>query len=825
MLRVLSLAALTQAAAPPAVSSLSLDALIGQMTQLAVLALGEISSDGVFALNESKLEEAFDKYQIGSVLNSPFSEPFSITNATILSPAEWANIVEQIQNMSIAKGSKIPMLYGLDSIHGANYIGNSTLFPQPINGASSFNRDLVQQQGAVTASDTRAVGIHWAFSPILGLAVQPQWPRVFETFGEDPFLVSEMGAAMIKGMQGFPADLSSDLRVAACMKHFFGYSDPRNGHDRSPAWIPERYLQMYFMPPFEAAIKAGVATAMESYGDINGIPLVSSQLYLDTILRGQMKFDGMLVTDWAEINNLYAWHRTASSPEEAVRLALQASSSLDMSMVPLDYNFAISLSKLVNEGKIPRSRLEASVSRILKLKEDLGLFDTPFFANISRIGQPADIAKSLALARESMILLKNDGDLLPLRATTQQTILITGPTADSLRRMNGGWTIHWQGGEDFEFWRGSSLRSYLQQYALQHTNLTIVYEPGCAIKGPCDPAQLNASLVAAATADVIIVAVGEDSYCEKPGDIDDLSLSAGQQQLVTELAQVTTKPIVMVLFEGRPRILHGLADLVPAVILGWLPGPEGGQALTELLFGEQGFSAKLPITYPRDSNAILAPYWHSYSVDTFNPQWQFGHGLSYTRFNYSNLRLSTTTLTSLDTELHVTVNVKNIGPRVAKEVVLLYVSDLYRVVAPEVGMLKNFDKIQLNPGQAMDVNFTLTARQHMWFTAAEGPVKAWEDGAFVVQVGGGPLGSADNLKANFALSTNSYPSKPIAYPSCPAIPPSPSEGVVQGGGTLFVYLVLSALVGALLTLLILYRKHGPNLFRSTEKRYQDIRDK
>jgi len=736
------------------VRALSLKQKIGQLTQINIDMIGKME-EGEFHIDRAKLVEAIDEHNVGSFLNTPLSNSNS-GGISQLSAKQFQDIIREIQDVSLEYGSKIPTIYGLDSIHGANYIRNATMFPQAINAASSFNRKLTELQGHITAKDTRASGIPWIFAPILGIALQPQWPRVFETFGEDPYVSTELGKAIIMGMQGYPADLSNLTRAAACMKHFIGYSDPRSGHDRSPAWIPGRFLYQYFVPPFQGAVDVGVATAMESYGDINGIPVASSYQNTICLLRDTMKFDGFMVTDWGEIQNLHQHHHIASSSQEAVRLSMEGT-SIDMSMVPNDYTFPIILFELASNNSLLIPRIDESVARVIKVKRDLGLFDDAYgFSDVSVIGTLEDKAVSLNLARESIILAENRDSLLPIDPEMYSNILVVGPTGDDIGLQNGGWSIHWQGGESKEFQDGSTIKTgisdILSQYA---SNWNVTYLQGCDVKGNIK--DLDLVLNATMTADLIVVALGEDSYTEVPGDIDDVQLPSGQEDLISEIAQFSNKPIILVLVEGRPRVLRHAPDIANATLVAWLPGPYGGQAIAEIIFGRVNPSARFPITYHSSANTILCgPYWRTHSTMTNSlsfPRWEFGDGLSFSNFNYAPIQLSTNELTSLEEELHITITVTNDGPYDGKEVVLLFIGQEYRIVAPEVKLLRRFKKLDLKKGQSENVTFTIIPKDDLFFYA-EGKRKRYEDGNFKVSTT-----SAET--AWFALKTGKYPASPI----------------------------------------------------------------
>jgi beta-glucosidase len=627
---------------------------------------------------------------------------------------------ERLWSSLLSKSSKtrlqIPVLYGIDSIHGASYVMGATLFPQQLGLASTWNRDLAHRMGEVSAYETKAAGMPWAFSPVLDLGRNPVWPRLWETFGEDVYLAGELGSATVRGMQG--DDIGHAHKVAACLKHFLGYGVPLSGRDRTPAYIPERQLREYHVPPFAKALAAGAATIMINSGEINGIPVHADPAILIDLLRVELGFKGVAVTDWEDIQYLHTRHRIAENQKQAVRLAVQA--GIDMSMVPLDFSFTKYLIELVEEGTIPESRIDQSVRRILQLKKDLGLFEQmiedqdkyPLFHGAGF--QEA----SLAAAQESLILCKNDKQVLPFEA--QQQVLLCGPTAETIRSLNGGWTYSWQGEltdeQDLPY---PSIREALAE-ALG-PNLS--YVPATTFSEELD---IPGAVAAAQEADVIVACLGETSYCEFYGNVDDLTLDAAQLKLIEALAQ-TKKPIVLVLIEGRPRLISAIEPYCAAILVGFLPGNQGGQAVADTLLGQSCPSGKLPITYPKYPNA-LSTYDHKFAENLelqevpggFMPQYEFGHGLSYTEFSYSNLILSQSTLNPGES-IEVTVEVQNTGKREGQEVVQLYLTDLYASVTPSVRRLKRFEKICLAPGSSKKLQFELNAsdlafvgRDHNW---------------------------------------------------------------------------------------------------------------
>lgn len=585
--------------------------------------------------------------------------------------------------------------------------------------------------GAVTAKDTRVVGIPWTFSPILDLATAPIWPRVFETFGEDPYLVSELGVAIVQGYQGENNDISDPTKVAACMKHFIGYGNSRTGQDQNPSWIPDRFLYNYYLPSFQAAINAGAATIMESYQDLNGEAVCGSKRYLRTLLREEMGFEGLLVTDWEEIKQLHRFHKTASSFKDAVRLAMQET-SIDLSMVPSDNSFFEYLVELVQEGVIPESRLDESVARILTLKEKLGLFDAPFpdpnNPLLGTIGGKEDRDAALEAARESIILAENKNGFLPLSTTKHKRILVAGPSCDSLTYMAGGWSVNWQGAPvDSLFTYGTTVLQGIRDM-VSGTDVEVIPRRGCGIDGTSDPYEFEDVVKEASIADAIVLCMGETHYTEIPGNIDDLTLVEGQRNLIKAVAD-TGKPVAVVLFEGRPRVLTSAIDSVSAVLVGFLPGLDGGQAVAEILFGKTNPSGRLPISYPK-TTGINAQYWRKVNENA-KFQWEFGHGLSYSQFVYSNLQLPSTMRPA--EQLRVSFTVRNNGPLAGKEAVLLYVSDEYRQIVPDVKLLKRFEKISLNVGEERTMSFTLSVEDLSFYGIDNQFI--YEEGDFTIRVG------------------------------------------------------------------------------------------
>jgi beta-glucosidase len=693
---------------------------VGQMTQLEI-GMVTTGRDQAIKIDPAKLDKAVVQYGVGSILN---------VADQALPVDRWHDIIRQIQGAAQTTRLRIPVVYGIDTIHGANYVQGSTLFPQPLAMAATWNPELMRRASEVAAAETRAAGIPWTFSPVLDIGRQPLWPRLYETFGEDPYLAQVMGVATVRGYEG--ADVSAPEHVAACLKHYMGYSFPLSGRDRTPAWIPEIYLREYFLPTFRAAVAAGAHTLMINSGEVNGVPVHASRYLLTDILRNELGFKGVAVSDWEDIKKLVTIHRVAATEKEATRMAVMA--GVDMSMVPSDYSFADNLLALVKEGAVPQARIDEAVRRILTLKYELGLFTRPLPDETlkARVGTPEARQLSLAAAREALTLLKNDGDLLPL--DKQKRVLVTGPTADSLMSLNNGWTYVWQGTNAALYPKDRPTILGAVRAKVGERNVT--YLPGAALDKELD---IGAAVAAAKTADVAIVCLGEGAYAETPGNISDLTLDEAQLKLAAAIS-AAGKPVVLVLAEGRPRIISRIADGAGAILLAYNPGNEGGQAIADVLFGDYNPGGKLPFTYPRQPHALLT-YDHktfetldtSFGLTAFNPQFAFGHGLSYTTYKYSDLRLSRPAMSEQDS-LHVTVTVTNAGARAGEEVVQLYLRDLVASITPPDRRLKRFAKIHLEPGQAQTLSFDLT-REDLAFTGQDNrPVV--EPGEFDVLVGG-----------------------------------------------------------------------------------------
>ncbi len=699
------------------VKEMTLEEKVGQMTQITLEAFAKSDKDGYLTLDPEKLRDGIVNHHIGSILNC---------GGQARTPENWQEMIAQMQEIAVKETRLgIPILYGIDSIHGANYVLGATIFPQNIAMAAAGNVALVEKAAEITAMETRAVGIPWNFNPVLDLARQPMWPRVFETFGEDAYMASVMGAAYVRVQQG--DDLSRSDKVATCMKHYLGYSVPRSGRDRTPAYIPERELRQHHLKPFAAAVRAGTVTCMVNSSEINGVPVHSSAFYLTELLRGELGFDGFIVSDWADIENLYTREKVAKDRREAVKMAVMA--GIDMSMVPYDYSFYDTLIELVRAGEVPMSRIDEAVSGILRVKFKLGLFEKPYPNKnlLGYVGQESSRKVNLQAAQEAMTLLKNEQKTLPL--ARDRKVLVTGPTANLLSVLNGGWTITWQG--DNEALYPQEKYTILEAIRAKIGEDNVTYVNAVTFD---EEKNIAGAVAAAENVDAIVACIGEPAYCETPGNIDDLTMSEPQLKLVKELA-ATGKPIVLVLVQGRPRVIRTIVDDAQAILTAYLPGMEGGQAVADVLFGDVNPSGKLPYTYPRFASGFTT-YDHKPSEDTaenkFHPQWPFGHGLSYTSLSYRALQADKTEMTPGQT-VQVTVEVTNTGDVAAKEVVQLYLSDLVASVTPAVRQLKGFRKVDVRPGQTQTVRFELRWDDLAFIGRDNKPIV--EPGQFKVSVG------------------------------------------------------------------------------------------
>ena len=678
-------------------SKMTIEEKVGQMTQLN---LDVVCEGGIYNLVEphhiepAKLHKALVDYHVGSILNCG-GHAYGLD--------QWHTIINTIQQVATTETRlKIPVIYGIDAIHGANYTLGSTLFPQPLAQAASWNTDMVKRGGEITAYEVRATGIPWNFSPVLDLGRDPRWSRLFETYGEDVLLATEMGLATIEGYQG--NNLADAYHVAACMKHFLGYSMPRTGKDRTPVYIDEIQLREYFLPTFQAAINAGAATVMINSGELNGIPVHADKKILTDLLRSELGFKGVAVTDWEDIMKLNNIHMVAPTLKDAVYMAIDA--GIDMCMVPNDYDFTILLTELVKEGKISEARLDVSVKRILELKKQLGLFEQPFTpanTDYKKFGSTEFARAAQNMAEESITLLKNNNQVLPIQQSAK--ILVTGPAANSMTYLNGAWTRTWQGTDTI--WNDQS--KYTIREAFNPATTTFI-----ASDNMSDADVREKMFTAAKASDVIIICLGEKPSTEKVGDIDALTMPDNQQQLVG-LLKSTGKPVVLVLVENRPLIVNDIEPLCDAIVLAYEPGDYGGLALANIIYGKVNPSGKLPFTYPRHEASLLwYDHKHTETLDqtfgrkAFNPQWEFGYGLSYTTFQYSNLKISNDTLSTGN--LQISVDVTNTGTTTGKEVVQFYIADRYASITPSVKRLRGFEKVEIKPGATHIVTFTISAK-------------------------------------------------------------------------------------------------------------------
>lgn len=723
-------------------AKMSLDEKIGQMLELNLDVMGTMNRNtGVWTLNETMLDTCISKYKVGSILNAPGTRAATVE--------QWQGWIRLIQKKSM-KYMGIPDIYGLDHNHGVTYTQGGTLFPQPINLGASFNTELARQMAEVTAYESRAANCPWVYNPVLDLGRDPRWSRIWESFGEDAIVNSRMAEAEVKGYQGDNPNNIDKYHVATSVKHYMAYGAPWTGKDRTPAYLSPAMLREKYFEPFKAAIQAGALTIMANSASINGVPVHASYEYLTKWLKEDLNWDGMIVTDWADINNLYQRERVAKDKKDAIRIAINA--GIDMSMDPYSVDFCILLKELVNEGKVSMDRIDDAVRRILRVKYRLGLFEEPNTGGkgYEKFGSDEFAQKALHAAEETEVLLKNENNILPL--AKGKKILLTGPNANQMRCLNGGWSYTWQGSraEDLAVKYNTIYESLCNKFGKEN----IVLEQGVTYNEQGQYWEENApeiekAVSAANSADVVIACIGENSYCETPGNLTDLWLSENQRNLVKELAK-TGKPIILILNEGRPRLIADIEPLAKAIVHILLPGNYGADALANLLAGDANFSAKLPYTYPREINS-LANYDYkvseevgtmagAYNYDAkVSLQWPFGYGLSYTTYEYSNLKVDKANFTA-DDVLTVTVDVKNTGSRVGKESVLLYSSDLVASVVPDNKRLRDFTKIELQPGEVKTVTFRLPAKS-LAFVGAD---NHWilEEGDFILKVGNQTVNTA-----------------------------------------------------------------------------------
>ncbi len=717
---------------------MTLEEKIGQMCEITIDVVTDFekSRDG-FTLSGAMLDTVIGKYKVGSLLNVPLS--------VAQKKEVWAKAIRQIQEKSI-KEIGIPCIYGVDEIHGTTYTLDGTLFPQGVNMGATFNRALVRRGAEISAYETKASCVPWTYAPVVDLGRDPRWPRMWENYGEDAYLNTVMGVEAVLGFQGSDPNHIGRYNVAACVKHYMGYGVPVSGKDRTPSAIPRSELREKHFAPYLAAIRAGALSVMVNSAVDNGMPFHANKELLTDWLKRDLNWDGLIVTDWADINNLCTRDHIAATKKEAIKIAINA--GIDMSMVPYETSFCTYLKELVEEGEVPMSRIDDAVARVLRLKYRLGLFDNPYWdiAEYDKFGSPEHADGALCAAEESEVLLKNDGNLLPLKQGTK--ILLAGPNANSMRCLNGGWSYSWQGPCADEF--AGAYNTIYEALCNKFGKDNITYEPGVTY-APYkndnwweeNPVEIEKAVAAAANADVIIACIGENSYCETPGNLNDLTLSANQRNLVKALA-ATGKPVILVLNEGRPRIINDIEPLAKAVVHVMLPGNYGGDALANLLAGDVNFSGKLPYTYPKYINS-LATYDYkpcenvgqmagNYNYDAvMDVQWPFGFGLSYTSYAYSNLKVDKSSFAPGDV-ITVSVDVTNTGSVEGKESVLLYSSDLVASSTPDIKRLRGFDKISLKPGETKTVTLKLAA-DDLAFVGYDGLWRL-EKGDFVLACGG-----------------------------------------------------------------------------------------
>lgn len=722
---------------------------IGQMAQLTIEPFVVAGEAGGFTLDTTLLREAIVEYGVGSLLNVPLSES---------QPADvWSSFIGEIQRIATNETRLgIPIIYGVDQVHGGTYSLGSTLFPHEIALAATWNPTHARRMGEITAYEMRACNIPWNFAPILDLGADPRFPRQYEGFGEDPYLGSVLGRELVKGQEGEANDVDHPEHVATCLKHFLGYSMPASGKDRTPANIPWNVLMEYHLPAFRKALDAGSHSVMVNSGIIDNEPVHASRRILTGLLRGELGFDGVVVTDYEDLEKLHTRDHLAATSKEAIRLGINA--GIDMAMIPIDYrSFCRDLCELVEEGAISETRIDESVRRILKLKFELGLFECPntLPSAYPLYGCEKHRQASYEAAAEAITLLKNENSLLPLDPAEGKRILVCGPNAESRRALCGGWSVTWQGhgierhpklcktlaealGERFgrcnvEVIPGVSYRPHESRYDTEHRD------------------RFDEAVAAARRADVVVLCLGESSYCEKPGDLNDLALDPLQTELA-ECIIAAGKPVVVVLSEGRPRLISRFSARIPAIVQSYLPGPQGADAVADVLIGKVNPSGKLPYTYPAFPNSLTV-YYHKYADEQsntdatykyegdYNPEFVFGHGLSYTSFAYSGAAL-----TREGNGFVITVNITNTGNRAGREVVQLYSRDLYASLIPDVKRLRRFEKIALQPGQTRTVEFRLT-KDDLAFYDLENE-RIFEPGEFLFEIGA----SSADIRATLSFS-------------------------------------------------------------------------
>jgi len=689
---------------------LTLEEKIGQMMELVTDLFGANDKNGVFYIDEHKTDSILSRYKIGSILNAP--------NTCAPTAKQWEKYIEQIQKISM-KRIGIPCVFGLDQNHGSTYTQDGTLFPQNINVAATFNREIARHSAEATAYETRAVSVPWTYSPTVDLGRDARWPRIWENFGEDCYLSSEMGKAMVYGFQGEDPNNIDQYHIATSMKHFMGYGVPWTGKDRTPAYISPANLREKHFAPFLAGLQAGALTVMVNSASVNGMPMHANKEILTGWLKEETGWDGVLITDWADINNLYTREMVAKDKKDALRIAINA--GIDMIMEPYSCDACGYLIELVKEGKIPMSRIDDACRRVLRMKYRLDLFKNPTqkLKNYPKFGGEEFAKLALEGATESMVLLKNEGNILPLQHGKK--ILLTGPNANQMRCLDGGWSYTWQGhrADEFAGKYNTIYEAFCNEYGKENVilNQGVTYNEKGKYWEENEP-QILEAVTAAKDADVIVACIGENSYTETPGNLTDLWLSENQRNLVKALAQ-TGKPVILVLNEGRPRLIADIEPLAQGIIDILIPGNMGGDALVNLISGKSNFSGKMPYTYPKEINSLANyDFKKSEEVGTMEgaydynakitQQWGFGYGLSYASYQYSNLKVSKSDFRHGDI-IKVSVDVKNTGKVAGKESILLFSSDLVASMVPDGRRLRAFDKVELQPGEAKTVTFELKA--------------------------------------------------------------------------------------------------------------------
>lgn len=728
---------------------LTLEEKIGQMMELVTDLFGANDKNGVFYIDEHKTDSILSRYKIGSILNAP--------NTCAPTAKQWEKYISQIQKISM-KRIGIPCVFGLDQNHGSTYTQGGTLFPQNINVAATFNREIARRSAEATAYETRAVSIPWTYSPTVDLGRDARWPRIWENFGEDCYLSSEMGKAMVYGFQGEDPNNIDQYHIATSMKHFMGYGVPWTGKDRTPAYISPADLREKHFAPFLAGLQAGALTVMVNSASVNGMPMHANKDILTGWLKEETGWDGVLITDWADINNLYTREMVAKDKKDALRIAINA--GIDMIMEPYSCDACGYLVELVKEGKIPMSRIDDACRRVLRMKYRLDLFKNPTqkLKNYPKFGGEEFAMLALEGATESMVLLKNEGNILPLQHGKK--ILLTGPNANQMRCLDGGWSYTWQGHRTDEF--AGKYNTIYEAFCNQYGKENVILNQGVTYneKGKYweeNEPQIQSAVAAAKNVDVIVACIGENSYTETPGNLTDLWLSENQRNLVKELAK-TGKPVVLVLNEGRPRLIADIEPLAQGIIDILIPGNMGGDALVGLVSGKSNFSGKMPYTYPKEINSLANyDFKKSEEVGTMEgaydynakitQQWGFGYGLSYTSYQYSNLKVSQSDFRHGDI-IKVSVDVKNTGKLAGKESVLLFSSDLISSMVPDGRRLRAFDKIELQPGETKTVTFDLNA-DDLAFVGY--------DGKWVLEEGDFKLMIADQSTDIYCTATYQWP--------------------------------------------------------------------